>query len=166
MATRPRPPVVLCSTASPTEATLNLDGKDGIPVGSHHWLTWLEKNSSFRFESGNAGENSFTAKKHPRATGDFWYAYRKLDNKLCSAYLGKSETLTVERLLEAADKIINPPAKPEKLVKINAQPEYPTSELSTGLSTVLPISLNDLDERIRAAVKAEVAEVEQRLGKR
>ena len=166
MTTRPRPPVVLSSTASPTEATLNLKDRDGIPVGSSHWFTWLEKNSSFRFESGNAGENSFTAKKHPRPTGNFWYAYRKLDNKLCSAYLGRSEGLTVERLVEAADKIINPPAKPEKLVKSRAQPQYPTHELSTGLDTVLPISPDELDERIRAVLRAELVIIEERLGKR
>lgn len=165
MATRPRPPVVLCSTASPTEASLGLEDGDTIDVGSPRWLTWLEQNNSFRFESGFGGENSFTAKKHPRPTGDFWYAYRKLDSKLCSAYLGKSETLTVERLLEAADKIINPTAKPEKLVKSNAQTQYPTHELGTGLNTVLPISLDDLDKRIRAVFRAELAEVKQELGK-
>lgn len=165
MATRPRPPVVTCSTASPTEAALALEDGDTVTVESPRWLDWLEENNSFRFESGNAGENSFTAKKHPRATGDFWYAYRKLDNKLCSAYLGKSETLTVARLLEAADKIINPPAKPDKLVKANAQPNYPTAKLGTGLSTASTISLDDLDERIRAILKEELVTIEERLGK-
>lgn len=79
-----------------------------VEVDSSMWFSWLRKNASFRFESGFAGDNSFTARKHQRQSGEFWYAYRKLDGKLRSAYIGKSDGLTLERMLEVALKLLQP----------------------------------------------------------
>ena len=101
-------PLVLVSTASPLIGSLQLSDGETVEVATTRWFDWLEQHTSFRFESGFAGEYSFTARKHERESGAFWYAYRKLGKKLCNAYLGKSERLTVERMLEVAGKLSHP----------------------------------------------------------
>lgn len=88
------------------DRALQLHNGDAIAVGSIQWFEWLKANGSFRFESGLAGQTSFTARKHERDSGDFWYAYRKIGGKLRNAYLGKSGALTTNRLLEAANKLV------------------------------------------------------------
>lgn len=103
-------PLVLVSTLSPNEGSLQLEDGETVEVGTTRWFKWLdEEHNSFRFESGFAGEHSFTARKHERESGAFWYAYRKLSKKLCNAYLGKSERLTVERMVEVAGKLSGEP---------------------------------------------------------
>ena len=101
--------LVLVGSSSPTEGSLQLESGETIEVGSSAWFRWLEENPSFRFESGFAGSDSFTARKHERDSGEFWYAYRKLDKVVRSLYLGKSRRLDVERMLEAANKLSQPP---------------------------------------------------------
>ncbi len=164
-----KPPVVLCSTSSPTEATLNLEDGDVIAVGSGEWADWLEQNVSFRFESGFGGADSFTARKHSRKTGDFWYAYRKLGKELGNCYLGKSEALTVERMLAIASRLSEVPiAKPEFKVK-QAKTSY-ASECTTEICLTNELGKDDnLDAKIQtivdAALDRKLAEIEQRLGK-
>ena len=99
------PAVVLVTSNSDTGSLQLLNG-GAIAVGSDSWLAWLKVNTGFRFESGLDGSTSFTARKHERDSGDFWYAYRKIGGKLRNAYLGKSEALTVTRLLDAANKLV------------------------------------------------------------
>src|SRR5215471_5072111 len=80
-----------------------------LTVGTAAWFAWLENASTFSFV-GAAG--SFTA-RHERAGhqrgGWYWKAYRKQHGKLSSRYLGKSETLTLERLQAAAHALAIPP---------------------------------------------------------
>lgn len=97
-------PLVLVSSGD-SVGFLNWEDGDTIEIGSQRWFEWLEEHGSFRFESGFAGEDSFTARKHNRKSGDFWYAYRKLGKGLCNKYLGKSEALTVVRMLDVAQKL-------------------------------------------------------------
>ncbi len=80
-------------------------GDNMFQVEHEAWCLWLAENSSFRFESRHGSNSSFTARKHGRDSGDFWYAYRKIDGKLKNAYLGKSEALTADKLLKAATKL-------------------------------------------------------------
>lgn len=69
-----------------------------VQVGTAAWYAWLETASTFSF-AGAAG--TFTARReqsgHKRG-GWYWKAYRRQQGKLTSRYLGKSETLTLERL--------------------------------------------------------------------
>lgn len=104
------------------EGILQTKKGDAVDLKTKRWYDWLERNSSFRFESGIDGKNSFTARKHEREAGDFWYAYRKVAGKLKNSYLGKSDRLTVERLLEVADKLVN-------------SPETVTAQSTSGQST-------------------------------
>lgn len=101
-------PLVILNSENPN-GVLELADGTSTQIGSSLWQGWLGRNSSFRFQNGLAKEDSFTARKHMRKSGEFWYAYRKVDNKLRSAYVGKSESLTVERMLEAAAKLYQSP---------------------------------------------------------
>ena len=66
-----------------------------IPIGTGEWFGWLEQHRSFCFETDYS---TFTARKEKRPGGWYWYAYRRKQGKLHTAYLGKSEELTPERL--------------------------------------------------------------------
>lgn len=66
-----------------------------IPLESAEWYAWLERHRVFGFAS--SGKN-FTARKEPRSGGWYWYAYRRKQGVLSTAYLGKSKGLTRERL--------------------------------------------------------------------
>jgi LuxR family maltose regulon positive regulatory protein len=73
-----------------------------LTVGTAACYTWLETASTFSFV-GAAG--TFTARReksgHKRG-GWYWKAYRRQHGKLVSRYMGKSETLTLERLQAVA----------------------------------------------------------------
>jgi predicted ATPase len=75
---------------------------DPIMIGTAAWYSWLEQHHSFCFE---AGRMTFTARKEQRPGGHYWYAYRRSPGKLHTAYLGKSEELTLERLHTTAEAL-------------------------------------------------------------
>src|SRR6266566_5700951 len=75
---------------------------DPIMIGTAAWYSWLEQHRSFCFE---AGRMTFTARKEQRPGGHYWYAYRRSHGKLHTAYLGKSEELTLERLNTTAEAL-------------------------------------------------------------
>jgi len=69
-----------------------------LAVGTPDWYAWLTTASTFAFTSDSG---TFTARKERAGNkrgGWYWKAYRKRGGTLSSAYLGKSETLTIERL--------------------------------------------------------------------
>src|SRR5215471_3201109 len=69
-----------------------------VPVGTPAWYAWLQTARVFTFRSSSG---QFTA-RHERAGngrgGWYWKAYCRREGKLCSAYLGKAERLSLERL--------------------------------------------------------------------
>lgn len=71
--------------------------KTSVPVGSHHWYTWLAdaQNRSFSFKS-HAG--AFTARHERQRNSWYWYAYRKQHGKIRKVYLGRPQELTSDRL--------------------------------------------------------------------
>ena len=74
-------------------------------VGTPEWYAWLTTASTFAFTSPSGG---FTARKERAGNqrgGWYWKAYRKAGGKLSSAYLGKSERVTLERLRAVARKL-------------------------------------------------------------
>jgi len=74
-----------------------------LTVGTPAWFAWLEQAATFAFV-GEQG--TFTARKeYKKQGGAYWKAYRKRNSKLQSAYLGKSEALTLERLNNSARKL-------------------------------------------------------------
>src|SRR5947209_5551948 len=63
-----------------------------IMLGSAEWYAWLEQHRSFCFETPCT---TFTARKEQRPGGWYWYAYRRKQGKLHTAYLGKTAELTL-----------------------------------------------------------------------
>lgn len=73
-----------------------------VKVGSPEWFTWLKTATSFSFAAGRA---SFVARNEKRRSeSGFWYAYRKNEGKTVKAYIGKTETVTYDRLIEISEK--------------------------------------------------------------
>lgn len=73
-----------------------------IRVGSETWFDWLEQNRSFHYECDGG---KFTACKESRASGNFWYANRRVAGKLRRCYIGSSKDLKLEKLIEAAKQL-------------------------------------------------------------
>ena len=76
-----------------------------LTIGTPEWYAWLAQAEAFAFLSPSG---TFTARKEQagnRRGGWYWKAYRKAGGKLSSAYLGKTENLTVERLRAVATKL-------------------------------------------------------------
>ena len=74
-------------------------------MGTPEWYAWLVQAETFAFTSPSG---TFTARKEQagnRRGGWYWKAYRKDGGKLSSAYLGKSESVTLERLHAVATKL-------------------------------------------------------------
>ena len=89
------------------EGSLQQQSKEGtstdtISIGTAAWYSWLEQHHVFTFETSRV---TFTARKEQRPGGWYWYAYRRRHGKLHSAYLGKSEELTLERLYTIAESL-------------------------------------------------------------
>src|SRR5438105_860414 len=90
----------------------------GVRLDSTEWSAWLDEQSSFRFETGQA---SFTVRREARLGTWYWYAYRKRHGKLTSTYIGKSEEVTPARLNAIAEMLgrqddsitVPPPASTE-----------------------------------------------------
>lgn len=90
-------------TARVQQGLLNThDDTQAISVDSPDWFVWLKEHRVFRFTSPNG---NFTARKEQRAVGWYWYAYRRQHGSLRNAYLGKSEELTLSRLMEIANTL-------------------------------------------------------------
>jgi hypothetical protein len=89
-----------------------------INVGSKAWFDWLEKNTSFHYESA---DGKFTACKESRISGMFWYANRRVNGKLRRCYIGSTKDLTLEKLLTIARKLsdIDPLYQNSKSYMIN-----------------------------------------------
>src|SRR5207302_4856769 len=109
------------------------DGQEQVlTVGTAAWFAWLETASTFSFVSE---EGLFTARReqagHKRG-GWYWKAYRKQHGKLSSRYLGKSETLTLERLQAAAQALA---ALPVEASHGRATPAAPPTASSGAGST-------------------------------
>jgi uncharacterized small protein (DUF1192 family) len=99
----------------PEGKTLSLDNRKFI-----QWLS-NQGNRSFRFIAGFNGEKSFTARKETskKGEGDYWYAYRRVEEKLHKRYIGKAEDVTLRRLEEVAVALESPPLPRKKAPKID-----------------------------------------------
>jgi hypothetical protein len=72
-----------------------------------YWQAFLDRKKAFRYECEGG---AFTAvkeirrgsKKAPRAEKAVWYAHRRIKTKLYRKYLGYAESLTTDKLWQAA----------------------------------------------------------------
>ena len=77
-----------------------------VPVGTPAWYAWLQTARAFTFR---APSGHFTARKEQSGNGRgswYWKAYCRRGGKLCSAYLGKAERLSLERLQGAREEVV------------------------------------------------------------
>lgn len=142
------------ATPSVQQGVLNTrENAQTITVETPEWFAWLGEHSVFRSLSP-AG--TFTARRERRATGWYWYAYRRQRGLLRSVYLGKAEELNLTRLNEAAGTL-NALFAQEKRVESSithpfllttkmARPPLPTSlvsrpRLTTYLQAQAPCKL-------------------------
>ncbi|MEO6892859.1 MAG: tetratricopeptide repeat protein [Ktedonobacteraceae bacterium] len=94
-----------------------------LTVGTPEWYAWLANASAFAFTSPNGG---FTARKERAGNqrgGWYWKAYRKVRGKLSSAYLGKSESVTLERLCAVARKLAGETDQPGSEEAVHVAPD-------------------------------------------
>ena len=109
-----------------------------LMVGTPVWFTWLETATTFAFTS-DAG--TFTARKERAGNqrgGWYWKAYRTKYGKHSSLYLGKTETLTLERLNTVAQALAHASSGNEGEATDMERPGLPTEEMDrrtiTGVS--------------------------------
>ncbi len=68
--------------------------------GDRAWFAWLDSVPSFTFH-GQCGQ--LTVRKESRRRGDmYWYAYRRVGEKMAKKYLGRTIDLIPTRLEEIA----------------------------------------------------------------
>ncbi len=156
---------VLVSSGS-TEGALKLLTGEIIAVGSIRWFDWIRVNDSFRFESGFAGQDSFTARKHERHAGEFWYAYRKVAGKLKNAYLGKGEKLTTDRMLEIANKLSQAPKSTANKMQLGNGYAVKCITKELGNQQAVDFKANELIQKLQdelATVQTENEQLRSRL---
>ena len=73
-----------------------------MPLDTPAWFDWLAHHPTFYLDSPLG---TFTARQERRATGLFWYAFRRYRKHLYKAYLGRSLDLSYARLLEVAQQL-------------------------------------------------------------
>lgn len=72
------------------------------PLDSSEWYTWISQQQIFSFATDHG---SFVARKEKRPSGTYWYAYQSRGGKMYVAYLGKSDTLTLQKLQETLSRL-------------------------------------------------------------
>lgn len=87
------------------DETLYLSDSNAIRVGSSAWFVWLEQVHAFCYQPpGSTGR--MTVRREKRRQTFYWYAYMKNARKLHNIYVGKTESLTVDRLHAVFDALL------------------------------------------------------------
>ncbi|GCE29970.1 LuxR family transcriptional regulator [Dictyobacter alpinus] len=73
-----------------------------VAPDSHAWFDWLAGIPSFAF-SGQHGP--LTVRQETRSAGIYWYAYRRVGEKMAKRYLGRTTELTLARLEQVAAQL-------------------------------------------------------------
>ena len=80
---------------------------DAVPirVGSSAWFDWLAQAHAFCYQPPGMTQR-MTVRRERRRYSFYGYAYLKSASKLHNAYVGKSESLTIDRLHEVFDRLL------------------------------------------------------------
>ena len=109
-----------------------------VAPDSHAWFDWLASIASFTF---NGQHGQCTVRQETRSGGIYWYAYRRVEEKMAKKYLGQTNALTLARLEEIAHQFRRPALSPA---------EHETSPLSdraltfSGNPSTPPVAMHDL----------------------
>src|SRR5438270_10412398 len=109
-----------------------------LAVETPAWFAWLATASTFAFTSDNG---TFTARKERAGNqrgGWYWKAYRTQHGKHFSLYLGKTETLTLERLNEVARSLAQLSSGDKGGAAKVERPVSPTEEAKWRTITTAP----------------------------
>ena len=110
------------------------DGASAILVGTPAWFAWLQGATTFAFVSDSG---TFTARQERGGrAGWYWKAYRRQGGKLRTAYLGKSQNLTIDRLNAVAAALAQ--REPTPMTHAPAQTE--AVAVSAGTTTAVGLS--------------------------
>ena len=119
------------------------DGRE-IELDTPAFLDWLEQNGSFRFEAGVRGEDSYRARKEKLSGVDYWYAVKKVSGRLHKKFIGRSNEVTHNRLIEVAQTIRQPPKSKKQLEDTHKG----TTPTPTGSTHPLESAIAVLSEQI------------------
>ena len=128
-----------------------------VPEDEASWLAWLATCTSFSFQ-GRAGR--LNVYKEPRLRGaGYWYAYHSTGQRVAKRYLGRTATLTLARLEEAAQSLANEhpaslitPALTEKervFPTTATHPQEESWEKGVMLSPTSSSQMGQLDPKLR-----------------
>jgi hypothetical protein len=110
------------------------DGAGAILVGTPAWFAWLQGATTFAFASDSG---TFTARQERGGrAGWYWKAYRRQDGKLRTAYLGKSQNLTIDRLNAVAAALTQ--REPTPMAHAPAQTDAVAVSAGTTTAVGLP----------------------------
>ena len=144
---------------------LNVE-KRQIEVGTEDWFTWLIEARSFAYHDGQA---SFTARKQQRKEFWYWYAYTRRDGRLRCLYLGRPNSLTVERL-RTITRALHPPVEEPQNGLQNRRYDQEEKQDEGGQRRDRHIRANRSLQKSKqldvARVRVELAEIEAQLAKR
>src|SRR5437588_9066316 len=76
-----------------------------FPLTDASLQSWLKLMQAFHFHA--ASGHSFTARKETKQRGTaYWYAYKRVDGKLCKKYLGDGSKLDLATLAAIARSFV------------------------------------------------------------
>jgi predicted ATPase/DNA-binding CsgD family transcriptional regulator len=136
-----------------------------LRVGTPEWYEWLTAASLFTVTNSSG---TFTARKERAGSkrgGWYWKLYHRHNGKLCSAYLGKAEALTLERLTTVMNRLVSDGPGTDRGTK--EQREYQVSSQTRAVAPLTSVTcpLTPLIGREQEVVslKRMLAQQEKRL---
>jgi cell division protein FtsB len=139
--------------ASDDNQHLSTDDNKLIKLDTPAFTTWLGSNKSFRFEAGTNGCDSYRARKETLSGVDYWYAVKKVAGKLHKRFIGKSEEVTHNRLIEISKLIRQPPQK-QKPATDSLEPDAATDNVNERLESL---------ENLVKCLQSQVEELSKKL---
>jgi predicted ATPase/DNA-binding CsgD family transcriptional regulator len=141
--------------------------EQSLRVGTPEWYLWLTTASLFTVTDSSG---TFTARKERAGSkrgGWYWKLYSRQNGKLCSAYLGKAEALTLERVTTVMQRLIGdrPGTHRGKEEQRMSHPSTQAREKTSAPLTFLPLPLTPLIGREQEVLdlKSTLGQQEKRL---
>lgn len=110
-----------------------------MAVGGQAWFDWLASISSFTF-SGQHGH--LTVRQETRSGGIYWYAYRRVGEKMVKRYLGRTTVLTPARLEQVAAQFAGDAPGQNTHVSAVSRAEIPAQHVLTSPIASLKSAMN------------------------
>ncbi|NJO63421.1 MAG: hypothetical protein HC836_35975 [Richelia sp. RM2_1_2] len=91
-----------------TERQLLYYGETPIAVDSPEWDDFLKREIHFKFipkQQGSILLHNISLRCNPRSNANYWYAIRKVNNRIRQEYLGKNVNLTYENIVNTCHKL-------------------------------------------------------------